>query len=81
MGIPLMIQEMDNERIEALKKEFGIHKKIDVIRAGLKLLEHEAQRIQKINRWKRAARLVAKSSQEVNSDFQAHSRMKSDDKA
>jgi hypothetical protein len=79
MGIPLMIQEMDNERIEALKKEFGIHKKIDVIRAGLKLLEHEAERIQKVNRWKHAAKLVVQSSYEVNLDFQAHSRMKSDE--
>lgn len=79
MGIPLMIQEMDNERIEALKKEFGIHKKIDVIRAGLKLLEHEAERIHKVNRWKHAARLVAKNSHGVNLDFQTHSRMKSDE--
>lgn len=78
MGIPLMIQESDNERIEHLKKDFGIHKKIDVIRAGLSLLEKEAQRLKKIKRWKHAAKLVAKSSHEVNKEFQAHSRLKSE---
>lgn len=34
MGIPLMIQEQDNKRIEQLKKIFGINKKIDVLRAA-----------------------------------------------
>jgi hypothetical protein len=76
MGIPLMIQENDNRRIDHLKKDFGIHKKIDVIRAGLALLEKEAMRIQRISRWKRAAKLVSKSSHEVNKEFQALSRMK-----
>lgn len=78
MGIPLMIQESDNLRIEHLKKDFGIHKKIDVIRAGLSLLEKEAQRLKKIKRWKQAAKLVAKSSAEVNKEFQAHSRLESE---
>lgn len=76
MGIPLMIQENDNRRIETLKKDFGIHKKIDVIRAGLSLLEEEAARIKKIKRWKQAARLVSKNSAEINKEFQAHSRIK-----
>lgn len=80
MGIPLMIQNTDNQRIENLKKDFGIQKKIDVIRAGLDLLEQEAARIKKIQRWKHAAKLVAKSSQKINKEFQAHSRIKSDGK-
>ncbi len=79
MGIPLMIQEADNQRIEVLKKDFGIHKKIDVIRAGLELLEQRAARIKKIDRWKHAAALVAKNSHEVNQALQPHSRMKSDE--
>ena len=79
MGIPLMIQENDNFRIEHLKKDFGIRKKIDVIRAGLDLLEKEAQRMQRIKRWKHAAKLVSKNSHDVNQDFQLHSRIKSDD--
>lgn len=78
MGIPLMIQEEDNRRIEHLKKDFGIHKKIEVIRAGLELLEKEAERIKRIKRWKRAAKLVSKSSRAVNKEFQAYSRIKSE---
>jgi len=76
MGIPLMIQEADNRRIENLKKDFGIHKKIDVIRAALELLEKEAQHRKKIERWKQAAKLVAKGSEAVNKEFQAHARIK-----
>jgi hypothetical protein len=76
MGIPLMIQEADNRRIESLKKDFGIHKKIEVVRAGLELLEKEAQRLKKIKRWKRAAKLVAKNSLEVNREFQPHVKIK-----
>jgi hypothetical protein len=76
MGKPLMIQEEDDRRIEHLKKDFGIHKKIDVVRAGLKLLEEEAIRIKKIERWKKAAKLVSKSSVEINKEFQSHSRIK-----
>lgn len=78
MGIPLMIQEEDNRRIDHLKKDLGIHKKIDVIRAALALLEKEAERVKRIKRWKHAAKLVAKSSHEVNKEFQAHSRIKSE---
>ena len=79
MGIPLMIQEQDNRRIEDLKKDLGIHKKIDVIRAGLVLLEENAERIKRINRWKQAAQLVAENSADVNQAFQKHSRMKAHD--
>jgi hypothetical protein len=43
MGIPLMIQDTDKQRIQ---------------------------------RWKRAAQLVAKNSQKINAEFQAHSRIK-----
>jgi hypothetical protein len=77
MGIPLMIQDKDNQRIEHLKKDLGIHKKIDVIRAALLLLEKESERAKKIKRWKRAAKLVAHSSYEVNKEFQPYSRIKS----
>lgn len=78
MGVPLMIQEEDNKRIEQLKKELGIHKKIDIVRVALSLLEKEAARIKRIKRWKQAAKLVAKSSQEVNKEFQTLSRIKSE---
>ncbi len=67
-----MIQEADNRRIEHLKKDFGIQKKIDVIRAGLDLLERESLRIKKIKRWKLATKLVTKSSNTINKKFQKH---------
>jgi hypothetical protein len=76
MGIPLMIQERDNLMIEHLKKALGIHKKIDIIRAGLVLLEKESHRLQRIENWKRAAKLVADNSEAINQEFQKHSRMK-----
>ncbi len=65
MGVSLMIQEADNQRIENLKKVLGVSKKIEVLRAGLVLLEKEADRLKKIKRWKRAARLVAENSSRV----------------
>ncbi len=76
MGISLMIQEKDNQRIEHLKKDLGVHKKIDVIRMALLLLEKEAERVKKIKRWKSAAKIVAKSSYDVNKEFQPYSRIK-----
>jgi len=69
MAIFLMIQEEDNQRIELLKRDFKLRKKIDVIRAGLKLLE-EAARSKKIERWKQAAKLVSENSAIINKEFQ-----------
>lgn len=78
MGIPLMIQEEDNRRIDHLKKDLGIHKKIDVVRAAISLLEKEAERIKRVKRWKHAAKLVCKSSAEINKEFKPYSRIKSE---
>jgi len=76
MGKPLMIQEEDDRRIEDLKRRFGIQHKVDVLRAGMALLEKEAGRLERIRRWKRSAALVAGTSREVNAGFQKHSRLK-----
>ena len=76
MGKPLMIQEADDERIESLKKRLGLESKIGVVRAAIDLLEKEADRQDKLKRWKRAAALAAKTSREVNEDFRGHSRPK-----
>jgi hypothetical protein len=76
MGKPLMIQEEDDRRIESLKRRLGIQRKVDVLRAGIDLLEREAERRERIQRWKRAAAVVASTSREVNAEFQAHSRLK-----
>ena len=73
MGKPLMIQEADDERIESLKKRLGLESKIGVVRAGIDLLEKEADRQDKLKRWRRAAALAAKTSREVNEDFRRYS--------
>ena len=50
MGRPLMIQEEDERRIENLKRKLGIQRKVDVLRAGIDLLEKEAERRERIRR-------------------------------
>lgn len=72
----LTIQDKDRERIEQLMRAFQIKKQIDVIRAGLDLLEKEAERIKRISRWKQAAKAVSKNSALVNKEFQKSSRLK-----
>jgi hypothetical protein len=76
MGKPMMIQEEDERRIDNLKRRLGIARKVDVLRAGIDLLEKEAERRERIRRWKRSAGMVARTSREVNADFQPHSRLK-----
>ena len=76
MGKPLMIQEDDEEKIESLKARLGVKTKIDVVRAGLRLLEQEADRVARIERWRRATRVAATSSASTNKDFRRHSRLK-----
>ena len=76
MGKPLMIQPEDELRIEALKEKLGAPTKVDVVRQGLYLLEREAERRSRVQRWKRAAGIVAGHSAEVNQEFRAYSRLK-----
>ena len=76
MGKPLMIQEEDERRIENLKRRLGIMRKVDVLRAGIDLLEKEAERRERVRRWKRSTALVAGTSRKVNAGFQPHSRLK-----
>jgi hypothetical protein len=76
MGKPLMIQEEDERRIESLKRRMKITRKVDIVRAGIDLLEKEADRKDRVERWKRSAALAAKTSREVNADFRPLSRMK-----
>jgi Arc/MetJ-type ribon-helix-helix transcriptional regulator len=49
---------------------------VDIVRAGIDLLEKEADRRERILRWKRAASLAARTSQEVNAEFRPYSRLK-----
>ncbi len=76
MGKPLMIQDEDDERIERLKARLGVRTKIDIVRAGLDLLEHRADRQARIARWRRAVRLAAPTSRTVNAEFRSHSRLR-----
>jgi hypothetical protein len=78
MGKLLMLQEADDQRIERLKRRLAIDHKVDVVRAGLDLLEEAADRKERAARWRRAATLVAAGSREVNAEFRAHSRLKRD---
>ena len=76
MGRPLMLQEADAERIEVLKKRMGARTKIDVVRLALDLLEHDAERTERVRRWQRAVPLVAPESRAVARAFRTHSRLK-----
>lgn len=76
MGKPLTIQDEDDRRIEDLKDRLGAPTKIAVVRAGLDLLEREAERRARIERWRSAARAAAATSAEVNAEFRPHTRLK-----
>jgi hypothetical protein len=76
MGKPLMIQEEDERRIDTLKRRLKIARKVDILRAGIELLEKEADRRERVLRWKRAASMAAKTSQQVNAEFRRYSRLK-----
>jgi len=76
MGKPLTIQDEDDRRIEALKGRIGAPTKIAVVRAGLDLLEREAERRARVERWRKAARAAAPTSRRVNAEFRRHTRLK-----
>jgi hypothetical protein len=76
MGKPLMLQEADAERIETLKKRLGARTKIDVVRSALDLLERDAERRERVARWRRAASMVVAESRKVSREFQGHSRLR-----
>jgi len=75
MGKPLMLREDDDRRIERLKTRLGAPSKVAVVRSALDLLEKQAERAERVVRWRRAARVAAASSAEVLRDFQPHSRL------
>jgi hypothetical protein len=74
MGKPLMLQEADAARIETLKRRIGARTKIEVVRSALDLLERDAERADRIARWRKAAKMVARESRTVLREFQRHSR-------
>jgi hypothetical protein len=72
----LTIQDRDRERIQHLMEALHFAKQVDVLRAGLELLELEEEKRLRQERWQHAAQLVAKSSQSVNKEFQKLSRLR-----
>jgi len=75
MGKPLMLQEADADRIETLKKRLGARTKIQIVRSALDLLERDAERAERVARWRRAVKVVAPESQRVLRGFQRQSRL------
>ncbi len=72
----MMLRDEDYKRIEKLKRRTGAQTKVEVLRQALDLLEHDVDREDKVARWRKAARLAVKSSEEVLADFQPHTLLK-----
>ena len=70
-----MLQETDTQRIEALKKRLAVRTKIDVVRLALDLLERDAERTERVGRWRRAAGMVTAESRKVSREFRGHHRL------
>ena len=75
MGKTLMLQEADTERIETLRKRLGVRTKIEVVRSALDLLERDAERTERVARWRKAAKMVTAESREVSRELRRHSRL------
>jgi len=76
MGKPLMLQEADDHRIEALRKRLGMRTKVAVVRTALRLLEQDADRSDRLKRWQRAVKVAAGESRRALRDFRPHSRLR-----
>ena len=76
MGKPLMLQDADDARTESLKKRLCARTKIEVVRSALDLLERDAERAERVTKWRRAAGLVTRESRAALRDFRPHSRLR-----
>jgi hypothetical protein len=76
MGKPLMIQIEDNDRIEELKERLGARTKIEVLRTALTLLEADVDRMERVQQWKNAVKVVGSSGLESLREFQTKKRFK-----
>ena len=70
-----MVRTQDDARIEALRERLDKPSKAAVVRAGLELLEQEAERIERARRWRRATRLAAGESRRINKEFRPRTRL------
>ena len=76
MGKPLMLQEADAERIESLKKRLHARTKIEVVRSALDLLERDAERAERVVKWRKSVGVAVRESRAVQRDFRPHSRLR-----
>lgn len=76
MGKPLTIKPEDDARLISLKKQTGAKSKVEVIRNALTLLELKIEKQKRIDRWRKAAKVVGSSSLEVLKEFQTKNRFK-----
>lgn len=72
----MMLQEADDTRIESLKKRLRARTKIEVVRSALDLLERDAERSERVARWRKAAEVVARQSRVTLREFRPHSRLR-----
>ncbi|MGH7788229.1 MAG: hypothetical protein ACRERC_15270 [Candidatus Binatia bacterium] len=71
-----MLQDADAARIESLKKRLQARTKIDVVRSALDLLERDADRTDRVAKWRRVVGVVAPESRAALRDFRPHSRLR-----
>ncbi len=79
MGKTLMLQDADDARIESIKKRLRARTKIEVVRSALDLLERDAERAERMTKWRRTAGLVARESRGALRDFGPQSRLRRPD--
>ena len=71
-----MLQDADAERIESLKLRLRAKTKIQIVRQALDALERDADRADRVLRWRRAVRRVRGESLAVLREFQPYSRLR-----
>ena len=76
MGKLLMIQTEDDNKIKKLKERLGLKNKVEVVRSALLLLEENLSRQKRIEKWKKAAKIVGKQGMDVFNDFKTTGRFK-----
>lgn len=76
MSALLKLKDEDLERLEYLQDAMKEKSKIDVLRKSLALLEEKVEKEKRVLQWRKAAKLVSKTSKEVNLDFQKNSKIR-----
>jgi hypothetical protein len=61
---------------ESLKKRLRARTKMEVVRSALDLLERDAERAERVAKWRKAAGVVARQSRIALREFRPHSRLR-----